>query len=138
MTARSRKAREADIEDLAMALPRAEKVPGWGGLPRYQVSKKFFVGYRSSRPDAVDAATGERLTDVLVFRVPDESDKLALVHGDGPWFTTDHFNGHSSVLLRLAHLGQLSLDELAEVIEDAWRSQAPKSVVARWQGTRTD
>ncbi|WP_167008657.1 MmcQ/YjbR family DNA-binding protein [Mumia sp. ZJ430] len=131
--ARSRKARESDIDEVALALPRTTKVPGWAGLPSYQVSRKFFVGYRSPRPDALDAATGERLTDVLVFRVPDEGDKLAFVQGDGPWFTTDHFNGYNAVLLRLAHLGQLTRDELAEVIEDAWRSQAPKTVVRRWE-----
>ena len=131
-----RKARESDIEEIALALPRVEKLPGWGGLPSYRVSKKFFVGYRTPRPDAVDEETGERLTDVLVFRVPDEGDKLVLVQGDGPWFTTDHFNGYNAVLLRLAHLGELTRDELAEVIVDAWRSQAPKTVVKRWEAGR--
>ncbi|WP_262852001.1 MmcQ/YjbR family DNA-binding protein [Mumia quercus] len=136
--ARSRKARESDIEEIALALPRTTKVPGWGGLPSYQVSRKFFVGYRTPRPDALDPDTGERLTDVVVFRVPDEGDKVALVSGDGPWFTTDHFNGYNAVLLRLAHLGRVSRAELAEVIEDAWCSQAPKTVVARWQDASTD
>lgn len=135
--ARSRRARESDIDEIALALPRTTKVPGWGGLPSYQVSRKYFVGYRSPRPDAIDPDTGERLTDVVVFRVPDEGDKVALVNGDGPWFTTDHFNGYNAVLLRIAHLGQVSRAELAEVIEDAWRSQAPKTVVARWQDAST-
>ncbi|PJJ55929.1 hypothetical protein CLV56_0132 [Mumia flava] len=135
---RPRKARESDIEEVALALPRAVMVAGWGGLPSYRVSGRFFVGYRTPRPDAVDAESGERLTDVVVFRVPDEGDKLALVQGDGPFFTTPHFDGHASVLLRLAHLGRLSRDELAEVIVDAWRSQAAPTVVGRWEAERRD
>ncbi len=51
--------------------------------------------------------------------------KQALVQDPAtPFFTTDHFNGHPSVLLRLSRVGELSRLELAEVIEDAWLAQA--------------
>ena len=55
-----------------------------------------------------------------MFTVPDQSDKQALVEGDGPWFTTPHFDGYNAVLLRRRDLGRLTRAELAEVIADAW------------------
>ncbi|MGH3357492.1 MAG: MmcQ/YjbR family DNA-binding protein [Nocardioidaceae bacterium] len=124
----SRPARVDDIEEIALALPRAEKVAGWGGRPAYRVSRKWFCGFRSPRPDALDEH-GERLTDVVLIRVPDESEKLALVQGDGPFFTTSHFDGYNAVLVREARLGELGRDELTEVLVDAWRTCAPKTVV---------
>ena len=41
------------------------------GRPVYKVHGKMFCFHRSRRPDAVDPETGERLDDVLVFRVAD-------------------------------------------------------------------
>ena len=39
------------------------------GRPSYHVHGKLFCFHRGQRPDAVDAETGERMTDVLMFRV---------------------------------------------------------------------
>ncbi len=75
---------------------------------------------------------GRRLDDVIMIRTPDESDKLALVQADGPFFTTPHFDGFNAVLIRASRLGEITREELAEVITDAWRSCAPKTVVAEW------
>ena len=126
-------ATERDIHEIATSLPGVTTWPDRPERPIYQVRGKSFVFFRSPRPDAVDAATGERLTDVVVFWVADDGEKQALVDGPGPFFTTPHFNGHRSVLLRLAHIGQLSRDELAEVITDAWLSRAPKRLAAQFQ-----
>lgn len=129
-------ATEQDIHDLATAMPGVTIVPTGAGLPVYQVSRKSFVFFRGARPDALDPDTGERLTDVVVFWVPDPGTKEALVAGDGPFFTTPHFDGHPSVLLRLAHLDQLDRDELAEIVADAWLARAPKRAAARWLAER--
>lgn len=128
----TRPATEQDIHDLAQAMPGVTVTPTGPGLPVYQVSRKSFVFFRSARPDALDPDTGERLTDVVVFWVPDAGTKEALVAEDGPFFTTPHFNGHPSVLLRLAHLGRLDRDELAEIVADAWLARAPKRAAAKW------
>ena len=48
-----------------------------------------------------------------------------------PFFTTPHFNGHRSVLLRASRIGELTADELAEVVYDAWLARAG---VAREEG----
>ncbi|WP_067568839.1 MmcQ/YjbR family DNA-binding protein [Nocardia acidivorans] len=101
--------------------------------PVYQVGGKSFVFFRTPRPDAVDPETGERYRDVIIFWVPSESDKQALVQDpDSPFFTTPHFNGHTSVLLRACRLRELSLRELTEVIQDAWLSRASATRARRW------
>ena len=70
---------------------------------------------------------------MIVIWVPSESDKLALVQDpDSPWFTTAHFDGHLSVLVRASRLGELGLDELREVVQDAWLCRASPTRARRW------
>jgi hypothetical protein len=133
MAARSRRARLADVHDLAMQMPHVTVVRGSRGNPVYQVGGKSFVFFRTPRPDAVDPATGERYPDVIVFWVPSESDKQALVQDQAsPFFTTPHFDGHLSVLVRGSRIGELTAAELAEVIQDAWLSRASHARAAAW------
>jgi hypothetical protein len=137
MAARRRKAKIQDVHDLASEMPHVTVEQGPGGNPVYQVGGKSFVFFRNPRPDAVDPVTGERYDDVIVFWVPSESDKQALVQDPGlPFFTTAHFNGHLSVLLRASHLGQLTRDELAEVVQDAWLSRASQKRADTWLQSR--
>ena len=104
--------------------------------PVYQVGGKSFIYFRTPRPDAVDPDTGERYTDVIIFWVPDESDKQAMVQDEStPFFTTPHFKGHSSVLIRASRIGELTYDELAEVVQDAWLSRASKRRRVDWLTT---
>jgi hypothetical protein len=101
--------------------------------PVYQVGGKSFVFFRNPRPDAVDAATGERYDDVIVIWVESDDDKAALVQDrHSPFFTTDHFNGHRSVLVRASRLGEITREELAELIQDAWLARASKRRAAAW------
>lgn len=117
-------AAEQDIHDLAAAMPYSEVVHGPSGNAIYQVGRKSFVYFRTPRPDAVDPRTGEPYPDVVILWVSGEGEKQALVQDRAtPFFTTGHFDGHPSVLLRLSRLGELSRAELAEVIEDAWLSR---------------
>jgi len=114
-------------------MPHVTVWRGPSGNPVYQVGGKSFVFFRTPRPDAFDPATGERYRDVIVIWVPSESDKLALVQDEAtPFFTTAHFDGHPSVLVRGCELGDLTLRELAEVIQDAWLSRASPRRAASW------
>ncbi len=116
-----------------MRMPHVTVGHGPLGNPIYQVGGKSFVFFRNPRPDAVDPVTGERYPDVIVFWVPSESDKQALVQDQAsPFFTTSHFDGHPSVLLRGSRIGELTLRELAEVIQDAWLSRASPARAAAW------
>ena len=129
----SRKARVEDVHELALAMPHVTVVQGSGDNPVYQVGGKSFIFFRNPRPDAVDPDTGERYRDVIVFWVASEADKQAQVQDEtSPFFTTAHFNGHLSVLLRASRVGELSRQELAEVIQEAWLSRASPRRGADW------
>jgi hypothetical protein len=133
MAPRPRRARVEDVHELALSMPHVTVVHGRAGNPIYQVGGKSFVFFRTPRPDATDPQTGERYPDVIVFWVPSESDKQALVQDQtSPFFTTSHFDGHPSVLLRASGIGGLTLQELTEVIQDAWLSQASPRRAAAW------
>lgn len=106
---------------------------GTADNPVYQVGRKSFIFFRNPRPDAVDPDTGERYPDVIVFWVASEADKQALVQDEAsPFFTTAHFDGHLSVLLRAGRIGELTRQELAEVVQDAWLSRASARRAAAW------
>lgn len=114
-------------------MPHVTVEAGTQGRSIYQVGGKSFVFFRNPRPDATDPDTGERLEDVIVLWVGSEEEKLALVEDPAtPFFTTPHFRGHPSVLVRASRLGELSVDELAEVIQDAWLAQASPTRAKRW------
>jgi hypothetical protein len=116
-----------------MGMPGVRVSYGSRGNPVYQVSSRSFVFFRSPRPDAVDPGTGERYPDVIVFWVPSESDKHALIQDSAsPFFTTPHFDGHLSVLVRGSRIGELTLEELTEVIQDAWLARASPRAAAAW------
>jgi hypothetical protein len=95
-----RQARVEDVHELVLGLPYVTVVHGARGNDVYQVGGRSFVFFRTPRSDAVDAATGERLPDVIVFWVESEADKQALVQDETTlFFTTPHFDGHNSVLV---------------------------------------
>jgi len=121
----------SDIHELAESMPGVTLVPGKTTV--YQVRGKSFVFFRSPRPDAVDPETGERYDDVVVFWVESDEAKRALVLDETtPFFTTPHFDGHPSVLMRQSRVGELSRAELAEVVYDAWLVRAPKRIARQW------
>jgi hypothetical protein len=120
-------------------MPHVTVERGSGNNPIYQVGGKSFIFFRNPRPDATDPATGERYTDVIVFWVPSESDKEALVQDPAsPFFTTPHFTGHLSVLVRAGHIGEITRQELVEIIQDAWLSRASPKRAASWLRSRED
>ena len=133
MTARPRRARVEDVHEIARAMPHVTVEREGTPNPVYQVGRKSFVFFRTPRPDATDPETGERYADVIVFWVDSEADKQALVQdAASPFFTTPHFDGHRSVLLRAIRIGELTRQELAEVVQDAWLSQASKRRRDAW------
>jgi hypothetical protein len=123
----------ADVHALATAMPHVTRVHGPAGNPVYQVGGKSFVFFRTPRPDAEDPVTGERYDDVIMFWVASDADKQALVTDPAsPFFTTPHFHGHPSVLVRAARLPELGYDELTEIVQEAWLSRASHRRGAEW------
>jgi hypothetical protein len=121
-----------DLDRLALELPETTKAVE-DGRPSYLVHGKWFCFHRRPRKDAVDPETGERLEDVLVFRVEDAGAKeLQLRDARGLFFTTPHWNGFPAVLMRIRDLGELDVEQLREVVEDAWLTKAQKRVAKKW------
>ena len=135
MSPRSRRARVRDVHELALGMPHVTVTHGRSGNPVYQVGGRSFVFFRTPRPDAVDPRTGDSYADVIMFWVPSESDKQALVQDrDSPFFTTPHFDGHPSILVRGSRIGELTMTELTEVVQDAWLARASSGRAAAWLG----
>ena len=102
--------------ELGLRLPEVEEST-WFGTPSLKVRGKGFCRLRTN-PDA------------LVVRVLDLADAEALLLGrPDVFFTTPHYDGWPYVLVRLE---AVSLEQLAELVEDGWRIQAPKRVVAAY------
>ncbi|HEY2041562.1 MAG TPA: MmcQ/YjbR family DNA-binding protein [Jatrophihabitans sp.] len=133
MSDESSRARAEDVHELALGMPHVTIAHGTADNPVYQVGGKSFIFFRNPRPDAVDPETGQRYRDVIVFWVASEADKQALVQDEAsPFFTTSHFAGHPSVLLRAGRIGELSKQELAELVQDAWLARASARRAATW------
>jgi len=122
----------ADLDELALAMPQATKEVTDDGRPAYKVHDKVFCFHRERRPDAVDE-DGERLDDVLMFRVADEGVKeLLLADARGVYFTTPHFDGYAAVLVRIPQLALLEREELEDLVVEAWLTRAQKRVAKAW------
>jgi hypothetical protein len=129
----------ADLDELALALPATTKELSDDGRPAYEAHGKLFVLHRGRRPDAVDADTGERLDDVLMFRVADLGVKELMLSDDrGLFFTTPHFNGYPAVLVRIPDLARLDRGELEELVVEAWLTRAQKRVAKAWLAEHGD
>jgi hypothetical protein len=128
----------ADLDELALSLPQTTKALSADGRPEYLVHGKLFCCHRGRRNDAVDEQTGERLDDVLMFRVAD-LDVKELLLGDtrGIYFTTPHFDGYAAVLVRIPQLERIDREELQDLVEEAWLTRVQKRVAKSWLAAQT-
>lgn len=122
-----------DLRRLVTALPETDEHPSYGGHPSWRVRRRAFVWDRPLRPadrSALGDGAPAESEAVLGVRVADEGAKAALI-ADAPdvFFTTPHFDGYAAVLVRLE---RVSLPELAELVEDAWRLRAPERLLAEF------
>ncbi len=120
-----------DVRRIALALPETSEQSSWGS-PHWRVKDKGFVWERPLRRADLDAL-GDDAPDgpILGVRVADVGVKEALV-GDDPavFFTTPHFDGYPAVLVRLE---RIAVDELDELIVDAWLLRAPKRLAKEYR-----
>ena len=123
----------ADLDELALSLPETTKDVSADGRPSYLVHGKLFCCHRNRRRDAVDVQTGERLDDILMFRVADLGvTELLLADDRGVFFTTAHFDGYPAVLVRIPDLARVDRDELHDLLAEAWLTRAQKRVAKGW------
>ncbi len=123
-----------DVRRLALALPETHEDLR-RGLQFWVVKDKLFVWERPLRKSDLQAL-GDSAPDgpILGARVEHEVAKDALI-ADNPevFFTIPHFKGYSAVLVLLE---KIALDELEEVIVEAWLARAPKRLAEAYVGER--
>ena len=136
-----RSARPDDVAEICGSLPETWFGSSWGDVPTWLAPQRVkgdkgrgFVLHRKPHQSAIDLETGEMYDDLLVIRTAGEDDKRALVEADGPFFTIDHFRGYNAVLVQESRLGEITREELAEVITDAWAAVAPRRLVREHLG----
>ncbi len=100
---------------LLLGLPGVEEGPCYG-TPGFRVRKKFLARLRDQE-------------EVLVVKCGfDERDARLRLDPD-TFFTTDHYRGYPTVLVRLDRVGA---DDLEDLLEHSWRQLAPKRLVAEY------
>jgi hypothetical protein len=123
-----------DVRRIALALPDTSEGDSWGSA-RWLVHGKGFVWDRPLRKGDV-AALGPAAPDgpILGARVADEGVKTALL-ADNPdvYFTIPHFDGYPAILVRLENI---DIDELEELITEAWLLKAPKRLAKEFLADR--
>ena len=115
-----------DARRIALALPGTSEKVSWGSL-HWRVRDKGFAWERPLRRTDL-AALGDAAPtgEILGVRVADEGEKTSLVAAEPDvFFTIPHLDGWPAVLVRL---GAIGLEELTEVITDAWLDRAPKTL----------
>ena len=110
-------ATDDDVRAIALSLPETEERPSYG-TPGFRVKDRLFARLREP--------------GVLVLRVADEGEKDFLLRAEpDKFFTTAHYDGYPSVLVRL---GAVDREELRELLTDAWRVRAPKRLADAFEG----
>lgn len=107
-----------DVRQIALALPQVVEIDSDGF--DFRVADKGFVW---SYPEREPGKRRVIRTDIAVLYVGDEAEKQALLLGEPErFFSTPGYDGFPLVMLRLAEVG---VDQLRELITDAWRMRAP-------------
>jgi hypothetical protein len=125
---------QTDVRRIVLALPETAEAEDHFG---------FSVASKGGKRKGLLWAWNERLEPkkprvpnpaVIAVRVANQREKQMLLEADPEkFFTEPHYNGFPAILVRL---DAISADELAEVITDAWRCQAPRSLVAAFDSER--
>jgi len=119
-----------DVRRLALSLPETSEDLR-RGLMFWLIRDKLFVWERPLRQSDL-CALGDAAPDgpILGARVEHLVAKEALIADDPDvYFTTPHFDGYPAVLVQLEKIG---LDELEELVVEAWLARAPKRLAKEY------
>lgn len=102
-----------EVRAIALSLPESTEKPSYG-TPGFRVKDKLFARIREEG-------------DVLVVWCSDLDEKEALIASEPKkFFTTPHYDGHPTVLVRFRALGK---KEMRELLTESWRLRAPRKLV---------
>lgn len=119
-----------DVRRIALGLPETSERDSHGH-PAWRVKDKLFVWDRPLRASDLQAL-GDAAPDgpILGARVEHLGAKEALLADDpAVFFTTPHFDGYASVLVRL---DEIDVGELEALIIDSWLCRAPKRLAEEY------
>ncbi len=119
-----------DVRRIALSLPESSE-QSKRGLAAWRVREKLFVWERPLRASEISALGGAAPDGpILGARVEHLGAKEALLADDPEvYFTTPHFDGYPAVLALLERIG---VQELEELIVEAWLCRAPKRVAQQY------
>src|SRR5689334_5294358 len=120
-----------DVDRLAGRLPETVAAAGnHEGQRTWRVRDKTYAWERALRRNELEALGDAPTGPILAVRVPDVGVKEALLADDpAVYFTTPHFDGYPAVLVRLPKIAKR---ELAELLEEAWLTRAPKRLAKEY------
>lgn len=125
-----------DVRRIALGLPGTTERTS-RGTPQWRVQDKLFTWDRPLRRTDAEAlaALGATAPDgpILAARVPHLEAKEALLAADSTvYFTIPHFDGYLAILTRL---DQITVNDLEELVVEAWLCRAPKRLVNQYLDT---
>ena len=123
-----------NVRKIALALPETDERESRGAW-QWRVKDKLFVWERPLRTKEVEEL-GEDAPDgpILAARVEHVGAKEALLADDPDfYFTTSHFNGYPAILVRL---DRVRIEELNEIVTEAWLARAPRTLVKAYLDTK--
>ena len=106
------------VREIALALPGVEEGPCYG-TPGLRVRGKLFARLWED---------GE----TLVLKVGFDAREMLMAANPETFFITDHYAGHPYVLVRLPKARR---EQIEPLIEETWRLNAPKRLVAEREAT---
>lgn len=108
-----------DVRRLSLALPEVEEGTSYG-TPALKVRGKLLARLKED---------GE----TLVVRCGDDERDYRMQADPDTFFITDHYRGYPAVLVRLARVEE---DDFRDLLEEAWRFNAPKRLVEEYDRAR--
>jgi hypothetical protein len=111
---------EDDVRRAALSLPETTEKSSYG-TPGFRVKDKLFARIREEG-------------DVLLVWCADLGEKDELIQAEPEkFFTTPHYDGQPTVLVRF---GAVDTDELTELLIESWRLRASKKLLAAFEAER--
>lgn len=111
---------EDDVRRLALSLPETSERPSYG-TAGFRVRDRLFARIKEEG-------------DVLLVWCADEGEKRGLIASEPEkFFTTPHYDGHPSVLVRFAGI---EVEELGELLTESWRLRAPRKLVEAFDASQ--
>ena len=103
------------VRKLALALPGVEEGKSWG-TAAFRVGKKFLCRMRED--------------DVLVVRVEFAAREVLMGAAPEVFYITDHYRDYPAMLVRLS---KVDPEDLRKLLEEAWRRNASRRLLAEFE-----